>query len=270
MDPLTDTGAQILCQQCAAPLPVKQGSQFVTCEFCQATNFVDKRRAVFHYAVRSTLRENDALAALRRWMAGNATVKDLDRKATIGSPRFQLFPMWLVRAHRQGEEQVFLEPAAPLSVSELKRRAIPAADLEPYDHTLDEAAVAPTVPYETMRQWLVDDHNLNPEAIREVSLVHLPVYLCKYHFQGEQYTAVVDAATSEVFANIYPSKWEVPYLAIGALAFVLYFCAAFAPLAGYLSGGGAGLLTGVGIYLVLALVLAVPIFFVALLISARV
>lgn len=273
----TDTGAQILCQQCAAPLPVEQGTQFVTCEFCQATNFVDKRRAVFHYALRTTVRENDALAALRRWMAGNDTVKDLDQKAQIGPPRFQLFPMWLIRARQGGpggpqgkEEKLFLEPAAALSISELKRRAVPAADLEPYDHTLDDAAVPPTVPYETMTRWLADDHGIGAEAIAEVSLVHLPLYLCKYRFEGEQYTAVVDAATSEVFANIYPTKWEVPYLAIGSLAFVLYFCAAFVPLAGYLTGGGQGLALGMGIYLGLALLLAIPIFVVAALVSAKV
>ncbi|NIP54489.1 MAG: hypothetical protein GWN30_20830, partial [Gammaproteobacteria bacterium] len=63
--------AQVLCRQCNAPLPVEQGAQFITCEFCGTTNFVDKGRAVFHYAVRTTVRENDALAALRRWMAGN-------------------------------------------------------------------------------------------------------------------------------------------------------------------------------------------------------
>ena len=220
--------------------------------------------------MRTTVRENDALAALRRWMAGNATVKDLDRKAEIGPARFQLFPMWMIRVRDEGEEKVFLEPAAALSVSELKRRAIPAADLEPYDHTLDDAAITPTVPYETMVQWLADDHNLRGDAIREVSLVHLPLYLCKYRFNGEPYTAVVDAATSEVFANLYPSKWEVPYHTVGAVAFVLYFCAAFAPLVGYLSGGGSGLLAGLGIYLVFVLVIAVPIFITALLISAKV
>jgi LSD1 subclass zinc finger protein len=59
-------GTQINCRQCAAPLPIEQGTQFVTCGFCGATNFVDKARAVFHYSVRSTVREADALSALRR------------------------------------------------------------------------------------------------------------------------------------------------------------------------------------------------------------
>ncbi len=87
----------INCRQCAAPLTVEQGQPFVTCRFCGAINFVDKSRVVFHYLVKPTLREDEARAALNRWMAGNATVKDLDRKATVDSVAFQYFPMWLVR-----------------------------------------------------------------------------------------------------------------------------------------------------------------------------
>jgi hypothetical protein len=80
----------------------------------------------------------------------------------------------------------------------------------------------------------------------------------------------VDAATSKVFANIYPSKWEAPYLAIGAAAFAVYFCAATVPLLGYLLGGGGGLALGAVAYVVLALLLAIPIFITAAVISARV
>ena len=171
----------------------------------------------------------------------------------------------------QGErERVFLKPAAALSVSELERLSVPAADLQPYDHELDATAVPPSVPYETMRQWLVDDHAVQPEAVREVTLIHLPIYTCKYVFNGRRYTAIVDAAASKVFANIYPSKWEAPYLAIGAAAFAAYFCAALMPLIGYLSGNGAGLATGLAFYCPAAIVLAIPIFVAAMVISAKV
>lgn len=261
---------QINCGQCGSLLPVEHGSQFVTCVYCGTTSFVDKARAVFHYAVRSTVREEDALSALRRWMAGNETVKDLDKKAQIQRPTFDYFPMWMVTAKRGEQEQVYLKPAAALSVSELERLTVPAADLQPYDHHLEAAAVTPTVPYETMVQWLVDDHALQPEALREVALVHLPIYQCKYGFDGRRYTAIVDAATSRVFANIFPSKWETPYRAIGAAAFLAYLVAALIPLTGYLLGAGAGLATGVVVYLALAVALAVPIFIAATVVSAKV
>jgi hypothetical protein len=261
---------QLLCRQCAALLLVEQGSHYVTCGFCGATNYVDKGRALFHYVVRETVRENEALAALRRWMAGNQTVKGLDRQAKIESPVLELFPMWLIRAVQNGEEKVVMEPAAAISISELKQLTIPAADLEPYDHSFDSTAVAPTVPYEMMLRWLADDHKIGQGDIREVSLVHLPIYLCKYDFQGRRYTAVVDAASGKVFANLFPSKWEVPYVALGALAFVAYFCAALIPITGYMIGEGGGLAIGVLVYGLVALILAVPILIAAVVVSAKV
>ncbi len=267
----TPVANEILCQQCTAVLPVEPGSQFVVCQYCDTTNFVDKSKVVLHYLVRVTVQEQAAVAALRRWMGGNATVKDLDKKADIESPQFEYFPMWVVRVKRDGQEQVFLQPAAALSVSELKQISLPAADLEPYaPYELDGRAVEPTVPYETMREWLTDEQGLPPEAISEVSLVHLPIYICKYSFDGERYTAVVDGATSAVFANIFPSKWEMPYLAIGIAAFVLYFCAAWIPVGGYMFGDGGGLSLGIIIYLIALVVLAIPIFVVAAFISAKV
>lgn len=268
--PTGTPATQIVCQECSAPLAVEQGSNFVVCEYCQTTNYVDKSRTVFHYAVRPTVRENDAIAALRRWMAGNATIKDLDTKAQIGRPVLELFPMWLVRVQYEGAEKVFLEPAAALSISELKHMSVPAGDLEPYDHTLDESATAPTVPYDTMVKWLVDDEGLPAGAIKEAAIVHLPIYVVKYDFEGERYTAIVDAASSQVFANIFPAKWEVPYLAIGALAFGVYFCAALLPAGGWVASEGEGLVTGLLVYCVLSIVLAVPIFGVAAYVSARV
>lgn len=261
---------QILCHQCAAVLPVEQGSQFVTCEFCSATNFVDKSGAVLHYAVRATVDETAAAAALRRWMGGNATVKDLDKKAVIERPSFQMFPMWLVRANVSEQEKVMLEPAAALSILEITNLSIPASDLEPYDHTMDGDAIVPTVPIGTVRKWLAENQKIAAGQIKESSLVHLPLYLFKYAFEGREFTAVVDAASSQVFASVYPSKREVPYVAIGSVGCALYFCAALIPAVSFFTTDGTGLLFGILGYIVAAIVLAVPIFGVAAYISARV
>lgn len=269
MMPTIPTPTQLLCQQCGGVLAVEQGTQFVTCEFCQTTNYVDKSGAVLHYLVRDTVGEGEAVAALRRWMAGNDTVKDLDKKAQIGAPQFQLFPMWLVRAQQGQAEKVVLEPAAALSVIELTEITIPAADLELYDHAMDGIAIEPTVPLETVRRWLAEDKGIAAGAIRETSLVHLPIFVCKYSFQNREYTAVVDAAAGKVFATVFPSKWEVPYRTLGCVSFALYFLAALIPLGGILGGSG---ITAVAIliYCVVAAVLAIPIFAAAAIISSKV
>ncbi len=264
------TPSQFFCRQCGAALPVEQGTQFVTCEFCQTTNFVDKSGAVLHYAVRSTVDETAALAALRRWMAGNQTVKDLDQKAQIERPIFQYFPLWMVRTNQNGQEKVVLEPAAGLSVTELKELTIPASDLQPYDHTQDGFAVEPTVPLETVKGWLAQNQRITAGNIQESSLVHVPIFMCKYHYQGRDYTAVVEAASSKVFAAIFPSKWETPYFAIGSLGCILYFLAALIPLCGYTTYASSGLAVGVVVYLVAAIVLAIPVFAAAVYVSAKV
>jgi hypothetical protein len=254
-----DVSPSINCRQCAAPLAVEQGQPFVTCKFCGATNFIDKARAVFHYLVRPTVREDGARAALLRWMAGNATVKDLDRKAQVDSVAFEYFPMWLVRATVQRDERVLLKPAAALSVSELERLNIPPADLVPFDANAGGTLVPPSVPFDTVQRWLADDQHIVPENIREAALVHLPVYVCKYTFKKRCYTALVDAATSKVFANIYPAKWEVPYVAIGTAAFVAYFVLAVLSL-----------FINFGLFVIGAPLLAILFFSLAVAISAKV
>ncbi len=249
----------INCRQCAAPLAVEQGQPFVTCRFCGATNFVDKSRAVFHYLVKLTLREDEARAALNRWMAGNATVKDLDRKAKVDSLAFQYYPMWLVRTTVQQNERVFLKPAAALSVSELGQLNIPPSDLVPFDAHVDGVIVSPTVPFETMRQWLIDDQHIAPENITEAALVHVPVYVCKYAYNNRRFTALVDAASSRVFANIYPAKWEVPYVSIGLAAFAAFFVLSLLSL-----------FFNFGFFLIGAPIMAVLFFSLAVSISAKV
>ena len=58
-----------------------EGQVFVTCPFCSSTVYLDKSQVVFHWYLAPTLNESDAQGALRRWMAGNQTVKDLDQNS---------------------------------------------------------------------------------------------------------------------------------------------------------------------------------------------
>ncbi len=268
--PVIPIETEILCQQCTAVLRVEQGSQIAVCEYCGATNVVDKSQVVLHYVVRETVRENDAASALRRWMGGNATVKNLDKKATIQAPEFQLWPMWLVRADVRGAEKVFLKPAAAVTVLDLTQMTIPASDLESFDYSLNTDALEPTVPVNAVKNWLTADNNINSSAIKETSLVHLPVYIFTYAFAERTYTAVVDAATGKVFADLFPSKQEVPYRAIGGIGCLLYFCAALVPLTGYMTGDIVGLGGGLVIYLIASVVMAVPIFAIAAYVSAKI
>lgn len=268
--PIPYSETQILCQQCTAVLPVEQGALIAVCQFCGASNAVDKSEVVLHFAARETVRENDAASALRRWMGGNDTVKDLDKKATIDQSEFQMWPMWQVRTRLNGAETVFLKPAAAISVLDVAQMSIPASDLEPFDYETSAHAVNPTVPLNAVKKWLAEDKQVAAGAITETSLVHLPVYIFRYSLSGRSFTAVVDAATGKVFADVYPSKLEVPYQAIGGIGCLLYFLAALVPAFGFMMGGITGLAGGLLVYLIVGAIMAVPIYIIAIMISAKI
>ena len=86
------------CAQCNGELHPDEGQVFLVCPFCGSAVYLDKSKVVFHWSLSATLKPDDALASLHRWMAGNYTVKDLDRKAKIVSSTFQYFPLWYVKA----------------------------------------------------------------------------------------------------------------------------------------------------------------------------
>lgn len=265
-----EASTQLLCKQCAAALVVEQGAKYATCEYCGTVNFLDKSEAVLHYAVRPTIDDTQAAAALRRWMAGNHTTKGLDTDAKIESQTFQLFPMWLARTEQDGRETVHLKPAAALSIVELGNLRVPASDLEPYDYSMDGDAIRPTVPVTAVRVWLLDNEGVSAGAIREISLVHVPIFQFKYHYKDESYTALVDAATGQVFAAIYPEKFELPYVSIGGFGCLAYFLAALIPLISFfIFDGVPGIGIGALIYIVVAIGLAIPIFIAAASVSRK-
>ncbi len=250
----------LLCTQCGGELHPDEGQIFLTCPYCGSTVYLDKERVVFHWYLTPTLDENKAGGALARWMAGNQTVKDLDKKAQLTGRSFEYFPVWYFkRRSAEGKEEILLEPAAATSVSELRRLNLPAGDLRKYDAAIDPQAQAPSVPLETARGWVLE-RQPSSEKIAEQALVHIPLYTYKYNYQGKPYTAVVEAGTGGVFANIYPAKAEAPYLMAGGITALVFLCLALAPVIGAATdranGVGIGLLVCAG-----AGVIAAPLLF---------
>ncbi len=245
----TAPATELTCTQCGAELHPDEGQVFVTCPFCSATVYVDKAQVVFHWYVAPTLNAAEAQAALRRWMSGSATVKDLDQKSQVSGQAFRYFPLWYFRWKNGQQEQISLLPAAATSVTELANLQLPAGDLRPYDASLDSDSEAPSVPLEAGKDWFLQGR---PKAdIAETALVHVPIYIFKYTFRGSSYTAVVDAASGSVLANIYPAKVEMPYRLVGGVAALVFLCLALIPVLGAImdeqSGVSGGLLICVGL-----------------------
>lgn len=250
----------VYCSQCGGELHPDEGQIFLTCPYCGSTVYLDKSQVVFHWYLAPTLDQEKARAALARWMAGNETVKNLDTKATLSGVSFEYFPIWYFkRRDAQGKEQIWLEPAAATSVTELKRLNLPAGDLRKYDPNLDSQATVPTVPLDAAQTWLTE--RLAPGGeIAERALVHLPLYTFKYGYQNNPYTAIVEGATGAVLANIYPAKAETPYRTIGCLTAGAFLILAAFPVIGALWDGAGGF--GIGFLVCAGLgLVAAPILF---------
>jgi hypothetical protein len=257
------------CAQCNGELHPDEGQVFLVCPFCGSAVYLDKSKVVFHWSLNATLKPDEALASLHRWMAGNYTVKDLDRKAQIVSNHFEYFPLWYVKAVDAGKERVFVEPAAATSISEIKSLDVPAGDLQKYDPALDSQAVVPTVPFPAMLKWLVV-RGVESNEVKEAALVHLPVYVYKYEFGGKTYTALVEGGTGKVFANLYPPKAERPYRAVAALAIAGFLCVSTFPVIGYFTAARPGMWIGLAACAGAGLLVAIPVFVLAAFISAKV
>jgi hypothetical protein len=227
--PVATPSTTFNCTQCGGDLHPDEGQVFITCPYCNSTVYLDKAQVVFHLRLAPTLDDNAAAAALAHWMAGNDTVKDLDKKSRILGQTFTYFPVWYFKVKSGGNEQIFLEPAAATSVTELRSLKLPAGDLQKYDDALMAQSVEPSVPLDAALSWLTQKQ-VDTRQVSESALVHIPIYTFKYGFKNKMYTAVVEAATGRTLANIFPPKAEAPYLAVGCLTALVFLC-----LAGILS-----------------------------------
>jgi predicted RNA-binding Zn-ribbon protein involved in translation (DUF1610 family) len=265
----TQLPANILsCTQCGGELHPDEGQIFITCPFCSSTVYIDKARVVFHWYVAPTLDAAQAQAALRRWMTGSHTVKDLDDKSEIGAPAFEYFPLWVFKLRGQdGREEIRLVPAAATAVSEITHLNLPAGDLRKYNQDIEAQSLAPSVPLQAAREWT---QTAPGNAPTEQSLVHVPIYTFKYTYRGAAYTALVEGATGSVFANLYPAKSEARYLTAGLLTALVYLCLALVPVGMGLVDGGEGGALGMAICTGLGLAAAPLLFGFAAWVAAKV
>jgi DNA-directed RNA polymerase subunit RPC12/RpoP/uncharacterized membrane protein YkoI len=267
---MENTSSTILsCTQCGGELHPDEGQSFVTCPYCSATVFIDKARVVFHWFLSPTLDEQSAATSLARWMSGSQTVKDLDKKSKITGSEFRYFPLWYFKWRTdQDREEIALEPAAATSVTELRRLSLPAGDLKRYESSLDADSESPTVPLNAALDWFQQEHP--GKEVLESALVHVPVYDFKYEYQGKTYTAVVEAATGVVLANIFPEKAEAPFQLVGIITALVFLCAASIPIISYFVLDEGGLVVGLGIGCGVAGIAAPILFAVAMWVAARV
>ena len=118
--------------------------------------------------------------------------------------------------------------------------------------------------------WLKENKGFPAEEIAEKSLVHLPLYTFKYSYKGQEYTALVEAGTGGVFANIFPAKAEMPYRVVGGLTATVFLCLATSPLIGAAIRRGEGAALGLLVFLCLVAIAAPLLFALAARVAAKI
>ncbi len=214
------TGATILCPQCGGETDLASGERVFSCPFCGTSLFADRSGVISYYQIRPLLDRDKAGRALRRWMAGNETVKDLDRKSKIERLDSISFPMWLFRLDSGGDEVSYVAPAAPVPIPHLIDFELPPGRLEPYEGGRDDVEETEvTVPVETARAWL---DGRQPGPILETAVVQVPLWRCRYRYKDAEYLALIDASSGAVLASVFPEKLESPYYLVVGLGFILF------------------------------------------------
>jgi DNA-directed RNA polymerase subunit RPC12/RpoP len=225
---------KIKCTQCGADVDVLQDETFIECPFCSSALYLDKKKVVFHYVVANNFKPNEAEGNLKRWMAGNHTVKDLDKKSQITKMSFYYFPIWLFKTKDGSSDKLYIQPAASTSISEIKKISVPAGALKFYEKGQynEDELIQPDVLFDSAQAWL-KGAGIDLSTITEAALVHVPVYQFYYAFNNHSYTSVVEASSGKVYANIYPAKSEAPFkilfgLSIAAFLLTTIICYAIA------------------------------------------
>jgi len=214
----------IICPQCGGENKLKPDEKFIECEFCGSAVYVDKSRVVNHYVVNSNFNQDQAVGNVKRWMAGNFHVKDLDKNAVISKVDFYYFPLWYFKLNESGTDKIMLQPASSTPISEIKSINIPAGNLVPFQVKNFDVSqfVQPDVYFESAKNWL-QQSGANIENITESNLVHIPFYHVHYSFKAQHYSCLVEASSGKVYANLRPVKSEAPYRILFAVSLFVFF-----------------------------------------------
>ena len=214
---------QVNCPKCAAPVELDSGIKFTKCTYCGSLIFFDRAGAGFYYVIPFKLSQNDAIGTFRRWAGGSTKAKDLDRNANITGVKKAYFPVYMFRRDVDGREEVIIEPAGSTTLPGLHSLKVPGGDLKIFDQSFDTTEAELIKPDIEMTHYLTS----LPGKSKEQSLVYFPIWKIDYTFNGKSYQVIVDASSSEVFANDFPARSSAAYLLVAIVGFLAFLVEGF-------------------------------------------
>jgi hypothetical protein len=209
--------AEVKCSKCGAQISYGAGDRFARCSYCDTQIYIDRSGAGFYYIMPYFIDEAGAQGVFRRWAAGSAAAKDLDRLARVVSIKKQYFPVYLFKRDAQGKDKVSVEPARSTTLPGLHSLKVPAGDIRIFDQSYkaDAELLQPDI---DMTAYLP---KLEGTA-KEQALLYFPLWLLSYQFDGKQYDLVIDGSSGETFVADFPARKAAPYLMLAAAAFAVF------------------------------------------------
>ena len=212
------------CGQCGGALDLPVGARFAACGFCGSSVFFDRSKAVLHFVAERTLDEPKARARLQAWMAGNETVKGLENDAVLGHSSLSYFPLWRFVSGDRDRERQWCEPARASAAAGLGDVPLSGGALRHV--TAEDMArlplAEPEVRLDSALEWL-SARGVERSAVRETTLVHLPLFEFPYTWGRRSWKVAVDGVSGRILVGSYPAKSETAYLGIAAIAVLGFF-----------------------------------------------
>ncbi|MFA5312955.1 MAG: zinc ribbon domain-containing protein [Methanomassiliicoccales archaeon] len=206
------------CPKCGAPVEFDVKDRLVRCRYCSSEIFIDKSGAGFYYILPFAIDETSIICTFRRWAGGSTKAKDLDKYAQVVSVKKSFFPVYLFKRDVNGNEQVFVEPAASTTLPGLHSLKVPGGDMIVYDKNFDAKGVEMVRPDIDMAPYL----EKLPGKPKEQALVYFPIYVLDYAFADKDWKAVISATSGEVFSGDFPRRSSTAYMTVAIVGFIAF------------------------------------------------
>jgi len=181
---------QVACPQCGAPVTAQTETRFYRCAYCSSAFVIQEERGIEQFTLDHQRDDRFAWSALAEYLERNRVETSINK----GRVTFSYVPYWCFILDNGATR---MATAIPPPFPEVAAVTLPGGDLgfplpgkeyQPPEITLAEA-----------------ERGLNGTAVIKRSLIHLPLYILSYTFQGVLFQAVVSGADRKVYAQHLPA-----------------------------------------------------------------
>ena len=181
---------QIACPQCGAPVTAQTETRFYRCTYCSSAFVIQGEQGIEQFTLDHQRDDRFAWSALAEHLERNRVETSIEKGRVV----FSFIPYWCFTLDN-GATRMASAISPPLP--EVAVVTLPGGDL-----TFPQ----PGTEYQPPEITLADaERGLNGAAATKRSLIHLPLYLLSYTFQGVPFQAVVSGVDRKVYAQHLPA-----------------------------------------------------------------